>query len=381
MGDFPMSASVSRIPWLDYLRTLACVLVIVSHIVGQFFVSPPFTTGNENFSCSSIYTVLTRVSIPLFFMISGALLLPLRESTGVFLKKRFSRVLVPFLLWSVLYTVFPWSYEWLTGDSFKTIFPLSRATADLPSMGMNLLLIPLKFGAGIHLWYLYVLIGLYLFAPIISPWLEKAGKKQFLYFLSLWGISLFLPYINKAYPNVLGQCPWNDYGTLHSFSGYLGYMVLGCFLRRYHSHFSWPRVAAWALPCLIISFWLTLSFYRTSTMEAQASSGEYIGFASVNVAVMAIALFALFQSIPYAAPGSPSGLATRIVAEFSKMSFGIYLIHFFLVGTLYHLLDELHWLAYPASISIPILTLATCLASYSAIKLLSYLPGSKYLVG
>lgn len=376
-----MSTPSSRIIWLDHLRVLACVLVIASHIVGQFFVSPPFALENETFACSSFYTVLVRVSIPLFFMISGALLLPVRESTGVFLKKRFSRVLLPFLLWSVFYTVFPWCYEWMTGDSFKTIFPLSRVTADLPAMGENLLLIPLKFGAGIHLWYLYVLIGLYLFAPIISPWVEKAGKMQFLYFLFLWSVSLFLPYIKLVFPHVLGQCPWNDYGTLHSFSGYLGYMVLGYFLRKYNNQCPFAKTAIWAIPCLVASFWFTLHFYRVSTMEVQASSGTYIGFANVNVAMMAVALFTLFQAVPQRNCGSATGAGERFLADFSKMSFGIYLVHFFLVGAIYNLFNSLHWLSFPSAVSIPMLTLATSLISYLVIRLLSFFPGSKCLIG
>ncbi|QWP58126.1 acyltransferase family protein [Akkermansia muciniphila] len=82
-----MNLPSSRIPWLDNIRVFACILVIASHIVGQFFVSPPFTPDNETFAWSSFYTVLVRVSIPLFFMISGALLLPVRDTTGQFLKK------------------------------------------------------------------------------------------------------------------------------------------------------------------------------------------------------------------------------------------------------------------------------------------------------
>lgn len=368
----------SRIPWLDNIRVLACILVIVSHIVGQFFVTPPFAPGNSTFAWGSLYTVLVRISIPLFFMISGSLLLPVAESTGTFLKKRFLRVLAPFFVWSILYTVFPWCYETLTGDSFKTIFPLSRATADLPSLWVNLALIPFKFNVGIHLWYVYVLMGLYLFAPIISPWIEKAGKKEFLYFLSLWGITLFFPYIQLAYPSFLGKCPWNEYGTLHSFSGYLGYMILGCFLRKYYSRPSFGRTALWATPCLIASFFFTLYFYRLSTMEAQASSGIYINFASINVALMAVCVFTLFQANP---EFPAQGKWRTALSDFSRMSFGIYLVHFFLVGSIYHLFLKWHWLDIPTAVSIPLLTIATCLASYLVIKLLSLLPGSKYLIG
>lgn len=367
-----------RVPWLDNIRVFACILVVASHIVGQFFVSPPFTPDNETFAWASFYTVLVRVSIPLFFMISGALLLPVRATTGQFLKKRFTRVLLPFLLWSAFYTVFPWAYETLTGDSFHTIFPLSRATPDLASMGTNLLLIPLKFSVGIHLWYLYVLMGLYLFLPVISPWVEKAGKAGFAYFLLLWGLTLFFPYLQTVFPSYLGKCPWNEYGALHSFSGYLGYMVLGCFLRKYLGSASFARTVCWAVPCLGIAFWFTLHFYRASTAAAQSSSGGYIGFTSINVALMSVAVFALFQALP---PFRAGSLPRRLLADFSNMSFGIYLVHFVLVGAFYRLFEGLHLLSLPASLSIPLLSLATCLAAWGIIKLLSLLPGSRCLIG
>ena len=79
-------------------------------------------------------------------------------------------------------------------------------------MGTNLLLIPLKFSVGIHLWYLYVLMGLYLFLPVISPWVEKAGKAAFAYFLLLWALTLLFPYLQTIFPSYLGKCPWNEYG-------------------------------------------------------------------------------------------------------------------------------------------------------------------------
>ena len=245
-------------------------------------------------------------------------------------------------------------------------------------MGTNLLLIPLKFSVGIHLWYLYVLMGLYLFLPVISPWVEKAGKAAFAYFLLLWTLTLLFPYLQTIFPSYLGKCPWNEYGALHSFSGYLGYMVLGCFLRKYPGNASFARTACWAVPCLAAAFWVTLHFYRTSTAQARSSSGDYIGFASINVALMSVAVFVLFQSLPAFRAGSAP---QRLLADFSSMSFGIYLVHFVLVGAVYRLFGMLHLLFLPASLSIPLLTAATCLAAWGIIKLLSFLPGSRYLIG
>lgn len=107
---------------------------------------------------------------------------------------------------------FPWSYETLTGDSFHSVFPLSRVTPDLETMGTNLLLIPLKFSVGIHLWYLYVLMGLYLFLPVISPWVEKAGKAAFAYFLLLWALTLLFPYLQTISPAIWENAPGMNTG-------------------------------------------------------------------------------------------------------------------------------------------------------------------------
>lgn len=79
-------------------------------------------------------------------------------------------------------------------------------------MGTNLLLIPLKFSVGIHLWYLYVLMGLYLFLPVISPWVEKAGKAAFAYFLLLWALTLLFPYLQTIFPSYLGNAPGMNTG-------------------------------------------------------------------------------------------------------------------------------------------------------------------------
>ena len=65
-----------------------------------------------------------------------------------------------------------------------------------------------------HMWFVYLFIGLYLFLPIISPWLEKVNKKIELCFLLLWVISSFFPYIRTAVEYVYGECYWNEYKIL-----------------------------------------------------------------------------------------------------------------------------------------------------------------------
>ena len=90
-----------------------------------------------------------------------------------------------------------------------------------------------------HLWFMYPLISLYLFIPIIiSPWLRKASAKEERFFIGLFLLSTCIPYLNRWCGEVWGQCFWNEYHMLWYFSGYLGYLVLAHYI---HTHLTWSR--------------------------------------------------------------------------------------------------------------------------------------------
>lgn len=80
-----------------------------STLYRSFYISPTLGSLPEYKHWAAVYGSLLRPSVPLFVMMTGLLLLPIREqSLGVFYKKRIYRVLFPFLIWSVLYNIFPW---------------------------------------------------------------------------------------------------------------------------------------------------------------------------------------------------------------------------------------------------------------------------------
>ena len=64
------------------------------------------TDGTLDF-WAAFYFVLVRAGVPLFVMLSSALLLPLRQTTGDFLKRRFMRVALPFIIWSAIFAFLP----------------------------------------------------------------------------------------------------------------------------------------------------------------------------------------------------------------------------------------------------------------------------------
>ena len=54
----------------------------------------------------------------------------------------------------------------------------------------------------VPLWYLYMLIGLYLIMPLISPLLRAASRNELRAVLRIWGVTLFLPYLRLFAPQL-----------------------------------------------------------------------------------------------------------------------------------------------------------------------------------
>ena len=176
-------------------------------------------------------------------MMSGIFLLQVRERTRDFFARRFVRVVVPFLAWCVLYA----SYQFLTGRT------------DAAGALLGVCRIPVNFGVEIgHLWFVYMLLGLYLFAPVVSPWIETASRRAMEGYLALWAFTLCIPYVHLVFPELLGECFWNDTPMLYYFSGFLGYMVLAAYLRRYHAA---PRARyLWGVALLVVVGFFCLVF-------------------------------------------------------------------------------------------------------------------------
>lgn len=167
------SSQPHRIVWVDVLRFLAIFMVICIHCADPFNVSPEARSNPEFNFWGSIYGSFLRPCVPLFVMITGLLLLPVNMPIQSFYKKRLLRIAVPFLVWSVLYNLFPWITGVLGLSSAVIADVFAYASPDASqSFGdamTNIALIPFKFNVyTVPMWYLYMLIGLYLYMPFFS---------------------------------------------------------------------------------------------------------------------------------------------------------------------------------------------------------------------
>lgn len=362
---------MKRIVFLDYVRVFACFLVMLVHASENFYGAPGSTdmAGPQSLLATeadrlwvSVYDGFSRMSVPLFMIVSAFLLVPMKEGQTAmeFYKRRAWRILPAFLFFMVVYSTVPMLWDQI--DRETSVRDLSRIALNFPTL------------AG-HLWFMYPLISLYLFIPVISPWLTKATAREEHFFISLFLISTLMPYLNRFFGEVWGQCFWNEFHLLWYFSGYLGYLVLAHYIR---VHLVWSRskrLYAGAALTAVGAVWTILSFYL------QAVPGELhdtpvleIGwsFCTINCVMLTTGAFLLFTCIR-------KSETPRIVADLSNMSYGMYLMHILWLGMWVRVFKDS--LGLPTVAAIPAIAACTFVSCYVATKFLSLIPACRWMAG
>lgn len=325
-----------HIVWLDVVRFIAMFTVVACHCTDPFNFYPGTAPDIEWIKLwGAIYGALLRPCVPLFVMITGALLLPVRGEASVFYKKRILRVLWPFLIWSVVYNLFPWltGVLGLSPDVLLDFFPYSGEEVARQSLTVSLdyiAQIPLNFSiVDVHMWYIYLLIGLYLYLPVFSAWVEKASEKAKLWFLVAFAVTTLLPYYNQFVAQYLwGTCSWNAFGMLYYFAGFNGYLLLGHYLR--NLDWSMKKTLAIGVPMFVVGYVVTFFGFRYITALPEYTDEMlelFFTYCSLNVVMMTIPVFMLAKKANFR-----SERMKKALANLTLCGFGIYMIHYFFTG-------------------------------------------------
>ena len=325
-----------RIVYLDVLRSLACLMIIIMH-------SPMPDIGDNSYILSSI-SMLTAPGIGLFFMVSGALLLPIRMSHKDFLKKRLYKILFPTLFWTIFYLLVKIHNGQLSWDA-------------LP---LKVLSIPFSTQGNSILWFMYTLTGLYLLAPIITPWLEKASKHELEFVLGVWGITLFFPMLNDIL-----NINESRTGMLYYFTGYAGYFLLGYYLKKYANHLSIVIMSLLflipiAIATFLKSFHIDIDFYK------------WFWYLCIFTAMMAAGWFLVAKKYT-------NYLYFPLLEKFSNCCFGIYLVHIFIMRHILWRMDFIQ--SYGCIAQIVMTVVLTTMISYAIVWLISKLPFAEFIIG
>ena len=372
-----------HIVWLDVVRFIAMFTVVCCHCTDPFNFYPGTAPNiGEIKLWGAIYGSVLRPCVPLFVMNTGALLLPVRGDASTFYKKRIPRVFYPFLIWSVLYNLFPWitGLLGLNPQIILDFFPYAGEEVMQQSFSVSLeyiLMIPFNFSIlAVHMWYIYLLIGLYLYLPVFSAWVEKASERAKLMFLLAWGVTLLLPYYYQFVSNYLwGTCSWNSFGMLYAFAGFNGYLLLGHYLK--NLEWSLKKTLAIGIPMFAVGYAVTFLGFRHITALPEYTDEMlelFFTYCSLNVVMMTIPVFMLAKKVKVNSERMKKALANLTVC-----GFGIYMIHYFFTGPSVVLMRAINM---PIGLQIPVAAILAFAVSWGLVWLI-YRTGkvAKYIVG
>ena len=336
-----------QIIWIDAIRVLACFMVILIH-------SP---RPIEDMSQSLIYAGINYIAlpcIPLFFMISGFLLLPTNLPIKTFLKKRLTRILLPMVFFSLFGFV---------------LVDVAMNNIDLKDAVFKIAKLPFFTIYGYY-WYIYSLAGLYMFAPIISKWLDNSTQKDVQYYLILWMVTLVMPYISIFIPDSY-LVNGDFYNPLYSFGGYLGYMILGYYLKTYAININGKKlmlifVVTFLSCCIQPVLYYMKKIYAIDIPESNA-------YLKIDTMMMAVSLFVLLRKINY------QKTIGSIISFIAPLTFGMYLIHGFIIH--YIVSPYTYKTNFPLFIIVLLTAIFSFGISFLCVYLLSKLPFKKYIIG
>lgn len=298
------SQNTSRVIYIDILRIVSVFTVVILHVSAPF-VEDLYINGVKSWWAGNILDSATRWCVPVLIMISGKLMLDSNKEIEIlsFLNKRLRKIFIPLIFWSFIYMIW---YNNLFSEWNLSLFK---------TFIINLY----EDNIYIHLWYLYMIIGLYLITPIIKIYINNDKNYSVKYFLSIWFLANgIIGFLEKFTNTKIGF-------NLSFFHWSIGYYILGFFLDKKNLRKGLVNIihilGSTGLITTIVGTYIT----------TKNNGGNYVphlySYFAPNVIFMSISIFLLFKNISWEKLINKKLYLYKLILTLSNTSFGIYLVH------------------------------------------------------
>ncbi len=283
-----MKTKKERIFYYDFLRAFAIIAVLICHV--DFFFGQ--LTTNTQIIAQMTFHDIGRMGVPIFLMISGALLLNRKYELGDFLKRRFARIIYPFIFWIILILA---QILYLKGSS-KLMW---NTFIGNPSIT----------------WYFWTLIGIYLFIPVINTFIERYGEDGCKYFLAIWFATMIL--------KTFGSYPLFPDFNLDYFASYIGYPVLGYYLNNEKFELSDKKICIMGFVIMVLSLAIFVYFdYYNMSYVAQI-------YQNIPIILMGSGMFLFIKYLDKITSFKhiKENIIGKAIISISLCSYGMYFSH------------------------------------------------------
>lgn len=338
---------------LNLLKSISILAVILYHVCCVFY-----QFGLPGWRSAVLLSSVTRFCVPVFFMITGALILRSNDGPVAFLRKKVGRVIIPILFWSAFYYFYIlliYNHDFSLNDMLKAIF-----------------IMPSSY----HLWFVYAILGFYLTAPVLISVRKESVNAVCSYYLVVWSIMCLILPFSRLFTDFIPEnfgTPFLSYES-YQFLNYSGYFVAGHLI---FSNRERIKINAWVyvsvfFTCSALLFLMVLSdSYKNSSIIQDKWE-----FKTPIVFIMSCVLFMAFTKLERIKNIKASNLTRKV----SGMVFGVYLLHVSLIMIFQaYFSNELNTLRYKINgiILIPSMTAIIVVFSFLIVYILMKSPMKK----
>ena len=296
---------------LDLIRSIAIILVVLNHAVETYFNGTSEVMVGFNKYFAIVFFTLGRLGVPLFLILSGYLLLTRNYDTDqkciLFWKNKLIPLFFTWEIWIVIYCVY---LSWFNNSTLDFKY-LIKCVLFLEQVQLP------------HVWYMYMLIGMYISFPIISSILKKYSLKTLIFpIIIVYICSMVIPSCNIIL-ELLGKGTYSIKLSLWINGGaYAIYLIIGYYLKVYKNltFKTWQNILGFFINLIII-----VIIY---TFRCNSGNNYRVWYDFALLPIMSYFLFNILYNVKVE-------YISNIVKNISKYSFGIYLVHFPIKHILY----------------------------------------------
>ena len=348
---------------VDLIRTVGIVLVVMLHVCNEYYTAI-YQTPLESavyWWTSTIYKSLTLSCVPLFVMLSGALLLQpskINEPIKVFLRKRANRIGWAYAFWSAVYLA--WGF-------YLTQTPVTFFNVILGAV------VGLFTGPWYHFWFIFIIVGLYLVTPILRAVVAFNRHNLLKYLIVLWATAVaIVPFLQLITGYTLN-------GSVFVFGGWIGYFVLGIYLQKVRVRSS----ILYGLFFLGIIWTVSTTWLMQFLFQSVEQDYFFFDYLTANVIVASVALFMILSKFKADWPGSNHPRASRFVHAISCNTLPIFLFHVIILESLHRgcVGFTLSLTIMNPVIGVPLITIVTFFITLGLVLIMKKIPVLKKLIG
>ncbi len=349
---------------VDVIRTVAIIMVIFLHATADLTVIQMNQWEVIRWSVNDIYQTIGRICIPLFAMLSGALLLqPGKQDTvRSFFRKRWQRIGLPWIFWGTVY--FAWDFLVLHN-----------------SFTLNAVVQGILTGPYYNFWYLYLLVGLYLLTPVLRILLPKASDVAVKRYIGIWFIGAgVLPFAGALLTyNLLGNSLSSPGWVSYLLFALTGYFILGSQLTKVHLRRAFLSIIA----VVGVAFTAIGIYTLQGPIGGNRDVYSFTVFFGPWTILTAVAVFLLLNTVKIPTQTVTTSKRHKLISVISQNTLPLALFHVIVLESFQRGFFgfAINGKTINTIIGVPLITVLTLSVSLTIILLLKKIPYAKRLIG